>query len=288
MSGWQAAILPDGRRLHLNHGPIDLIVEAFGDDDERATAYDQATARFATLLDELVGELVGLRRPSARAPRDFAGTTARRMERAACRFSERFVTPMAAVAGAVADEVLAAMVAGRGLTRAYVNDGGDIAVHLGPGETIRAAIGGTVHGLDDRLTIRADDPVRGIATSGWRGRSHSLGIADAVTVLARDAATADVAATLIANAVDLPGHGAIERTPANALSPDSDLGDRPVTTGVGPLSRAEIETALTRGAQVADAFVQQGLIAACALFLGGATRMSGTLNRHFGKELVHG
>jgi ApbE superfamily uncharacterized protein (UPF0280 family) len=32
-----------------------------------------------------------------------------------------------------------------------------------------------------------------------------------VTVLARDAATADAAATLIANAVDLPGHPGVER-----------------------------------------------------------------------------
>ena len=30
MSGPQASLLSDGRRLHLNHGPIDLIVEAFG------------------------------------------------------------------------------------------------------------------------------------------------------------------------------------------------------------------------------------------------------------------
>ena len=34
-------------------------------------------------------------------------------------------------------------------------------------------------------------PHRGVATSGWRGRSHSLGIADSVTVVARNAAAAD-------------------------------------------------------------------------------------------------
>ncbi len=37
---------------------------------------------------------------------------------------------MAAVAGAVADHILAAMIAGRRLAKAYVNDGGDIALHL--------------------------------------------------------------------------------------------------------------------------------------------------------------
>ncbi len=96
-------------------------------------------------------------------------------------------------------------------------------------------------GLLGRAAIRAGDGIRGIATSGWRGRSHSLGIADAVTVLAATASAADAAATIIANAVDLPGHPAIARRPARALSPDSDLGTRLVTVGVGALPAAEID-----------------------------------------------
>ena len=288
MSGPQAAMLPDGRRLHLNHGPIDLIVEAFGDPRECEAARRQAIGRFATVLDELVAELAALRRPSGPVPRRFSGATARRMERATCRFASGFVTPMAAVAGAVADEVLSAAIEGRMLERAYVNDGGDIAIHLAPGESIRAAIAGTAQGLDDRLTIRSGDPVRGIATSGWRGRSHSLGIADAVTVLARDAATADAAATLIANEVDLPGHPEVRRAPASDLSPDSDLGDRLVTTDVGPLSDAEIDAALDRGLAVADRFARQGLIVSAALFLGRSSRVAGALNVHSGRELVDG
>ncbi|WP_204349766.1 hypothetical protein, partial [Klebsiella pneumoniae] len=79
------------------------------------------------------------------------------------------------------------------------------------------------------------DGIGGIATSGAQGRSFSLGIADSVTVLARDAASADAAATLIANAVDLD-HPAIRRRPARNLDPDSDLGDRLVTVGVGDLT----------------------------------------------------
>ena len=88
------------------------------------------------------------------------------------------------------------------------------------------AIAGTGNGMADRITIRSADGVRGVATSGWRGRSFSLGIADAVTVLARTGAEADAAATLIANAVDLPGNPAIKRIPAQELAPDSDLGAR--------------------------------------------------------------
>jgi ApbE superfamily uncharacterized protein (UPF0280 family) len=122
------------------------------------------------------------------------------------------------------------------------------------------------------LFVSADQAVRGIATSGWRGRSFSLGIADAVTVLADTAAMADAAATIIANAVDLPGHAAIERRPARDLAPDNDLGDRPVTVAVGALSEAEKARALERGCRAAERDLERRLIRAAALHLGGLTR----------------
>lgn len=272
-STMQCAMLPDGRRLHLNHGPIDLIVEAFGPDPDRAEAYRRAAGRFRSILDELVAELRTLR---ARAtPRTaLAGPVARRMHRAVLAHRPAFATPMAAVAGAVADEICAAMTTGATLDRAYVNNGGDVALYLAPGQRIDAAIaGGRAAG---QATVRAEDPARGLATSGWRGRSHSLGIADAVTVIARTAAEADVAATLIANAVDIPGHPAITRRPARELLPDSDLGERPVTTGVGPLDAAAIAGALDAGAGAARAMADRGLIDGAALFLGPDARLVGT------------
>jgi ApbE superfamily uncharacterized protein (UPF0280 family) len=275
MNGPQISWLPDRKRLHMNHGPIDLVVEAFGVPEEIEAGYRQAARRFETILDELVAELVELRRPSNSKPRPFAGPTARRMEEAACRFADVFITPMAAVAGSVADEMLAAMTEGRKLDRAYVNDGGDIAIYLAPGRSMKAAVAGTGNGFADRLEIRADDAVRGIATSGWRGRSFSLGIADAVTVLATDGATADVAATLIANAVDLPVHSAIRRERACDVAPDSDLGEWLVTTDVGQLGEDEIAEALERGLAVADAYRRRGLIEAAALFLCGEVCASG-------------
>jgi len=96
-----------------------------------------------------------------------------------------------------------------------------------------------------------------------------LGIADSVTVTAASAAAADVAATLIANAVDLPGHPAIRRAPANSRDPDSDLGNRPITIGVTNLSRSEIHAALSAGAAIADTMAAQGLIEGAVLFLAG-------------------
>jgi ApbE superfamily uncharacterized protein (UPF0280 family) len=204
VSGARAAWLPDGRRLHLQHGPIDLIIEASGTADEVGNAYAQAIARFQPILDELVSELPMLRLPVGGAPLPVAGPVARRMAQACARHvgarGDVFVTPMAAVAGAIADEVLSAMLEGRTLARAYVNDGGDIALHLAAGECFEIGIVAEVHRprIVAAATIEASTPVRGIATSGQGGRSFSLGIADAVTVLTGDGASADVAATLIA------------------------------------------------------------------------------------------
>jgi ApbE superfamily uncharacterized protein (UPF0280 family) len=119
------------------------------------------------------------------------------------------------------------------------------------------------------MIIESNDPTRGVATSGRHGRSFSLGIADAVTVLAPTASQADAAATIIANAVDLPGHPAIVRCPAHDLQPDSDLGARLVTRGVGELSAGEIEDALEAGAACARRLLAGGLIDGAALRLHG-------------------
>jgi ApbE superfamily uncharacterized protein (UPF0280 family) len=201
---------------------------------------------------------------------------------AACRpHGAVFVTPMAAVAGAVADHVLAAMTDAASLARAYVNDGGDIALHLAPGERLACGLVAEVADprLNGRAVIAAETPIRGIATSGRAtlgqgGRSFSLGIADAVTVFAGSAAAADVAATLIANAVDLPGHPAVRRRPAAEIDPESDLGDRAVTLAVGALSDEEIAAALERGLAAAGALRAAGLIEAAALFLRGQAEIA--------------
>src|SRR5579871_3269273 len=274
----QMRMLPDGRRLHLQDGPIDLVVEAFGAAGEVDLAYRAACARFVTVLDELCGELKFLRRQCCRDAEWPCGSVARRMVAAVMPYaSECFITPMAAVAGAVAEEILAGMVRAAKLSRAYVNDGGDIALHLTAGEKF---IVGMVERPDrsslfGSLTVTADNPVRGIATSGWRGRSFSLGIADAVTVLADRAAAADAAATIIANAVDLPDHPAIRRVPACELAPDSDLGARLVTQDVGDLSFDDIDHALSRGVATAEKLLRMGLIRGAALNLQGETRIVG-------------
>ena len=285
-----ARFLIDGKRLLLQHGPIDLIVQAFGDEAAVHAAYRAAKQRFDGLLAELCQELVLLRSPLDRTHAMPVGPVARRMAAAVAPFAQGvFITPMAAVAGAVAEEIIGVMTAAAPLTRAYVNNGGDIALHLTERQRFKI-------GLIDRpdlpslfgtTEIGAADGIRGIATSGYLGRSFSLGIAEAVTVLAPTAAMADAAATVIANAVDLPNHPAIQRVPANSLQPDSDLGAIPITRTVGALSYDDIETALGRGLLQADRLQKQGLIAAAALHLQATSRVLGSIAAKSELELAY-
>jgi ApbE superfamily uncharacterized protein (UPF0280 family) len=276
----QIRMLADRRRLHLHDGPIDLIVEGFGIPLAVEMAYQAAGARFVTVLDELCGELSYLRRACSAEAEWPRGSVARRMVAAVMPYAPQyFITPMAAVAGAVAEEILGAMVADTELSSAYVNNGGDIALHLNLGEKF---VVGMVERPDrpsllGTTTVHGANPVRGIATSGWRGRSFSMGIADAVTVLADRAAAADAAVTIIANAVDIPGHPHVLRVPACELAPDSDLGDRLVTQAVGDLTLQEVDLALQSGERTADLLLRMGLIRSAALSLQAETRVVGAL-----------
>jgi uncharacterized protein len=271
----QVRMIPGGR-LHLQDGPIDLIIGADGKPSDVERAYNAAATRFATLLDELCEELALLRAPAIPGVSRLAGTVAHRMERAVHPFAaEAFITSMAAVAGAVAEEILEAMSGAASLSRAYVNNGGDIALHLSADAafTVGLITRPDRPSLFGTTQLTAKDGISGIATSGWRGRSFSLGIADAVTVLAESASQADAAATIIANAVDLPGHASIVREPACNLQPDSDLGQLLVTREVGALSAPDIRKALERGASCARDLVQRDLIRGAALHLQGITKI---------------
>jgi ApbE superfamily uncharacterized protein (UPF0280 family) len=281
----QRAPLSDGR-WHFQHGPIDLVIGADGDASALAAAHAAAWQRFETVLTELVAELPLLRRP-VRGPCPLQGVIARRMWWACHPFHSVYITPMAAVAGAVAQELIAAY-ARDGVRRAWINNGGDIALHLAEGASVNVGVVTDISqhapfGLryrspgaprpfdtsgrtdadasdpDASFVVDASMPVRGIATSGWRGRSFSLGIADSVTVLAKTAAMADAAATIIGNAVDIDDPRVVRR-PANELKDDSDLGELLVTVDVPLLPADAVQAALVRGRRRADDLRRDGLI----------------------------
>jgi uncharacterized protein len=266
--------------MHLQHGPIDCIVRAWGRASEVDAAYAAIASVFPSVLQGLVDELPMLRTPLNDVPPLLHGLVAQRMRAACWPYRAQFITPMAAVAGSVADFLLERMCAAAPhLHKAFVNDGGDIAFHLANGESLDAgivahpqhpALAGQLH-LDANTTS-----ARGLATSGWRGRSLSLGIADAVTVLACDAAAADAAATMVANAVNVD-HLAIKRRPAQEVKDDSDLGDQKVTVAVGRLPVGAIHHALDAGAAYAEQQRQRGHLDTAILLLQGHSRVIGTL-----------
>ena len=261
----------DAQRWHFQHGPIDLVIGADGDAAAVASAHEAAWQRFEQVLPELVQELPQLRLAVSSNAADcpLQGPVARRMWQACQPFANDFITPMAAVAGSVAQEIIACYQR-PGIARAWVNNGGDIAMHLTPGQSLKVGLYADIARLDvaqlqDQLlldgqfSVEAAMPVRGVATSGWRGRSFSMGIADSVTVLARTAAQADAAATVIANAVNV-NDARVQRAPAASLKDDSDLGQRLVTTGVPPLAPALVLQALQAGLATARALQSEGLI----------------------------
>ncbi len=269
----QRAPLPD-MRWHFQHGPIDIVIGADGEADALRSAHEAAWQRFRTILEELVAELPRLRSAVRAGSCPLHGPVARRMWSACSPYCAQFITPMAAVAGAVAQE-LVAHYRRPGVQRAWVNNGGDIALHLAAGQTVRVGLyadlarfdaGELLAGIrtDGWFDVTHDDPVRGVATSGWRGRSFSLGIADSVTVLARSAAEADAAATMIANAANVDDERIVRR-PACELTDDSDLGELPVTVEVPRLDRVTVRRALRAGLQRARALRDAGLIGSCAL-----------------------
>ncbi len=261
----------DAQRWHFQHGPIDLVISADGDAAALASAHAAAWQRFEQVLPELVQELPQLRQAVSSKATDcpLKGPVARRMWQACRPYAMDFITPMAAVAGSVAQEIIACYQR-PGIARAWVNNGGDIAVHLSPRQSLKVGLYADIARLDvaqlqDQLlldgqfSVEAAMPVRGVATSGWRGRSFSMGIADSVTVLARTAAQADAAATVIANAVNV-NDARVQRAPAASLKDDSDLGQRLVTINVPPLPPALVLQALQAGLATARALQSEGLI----------------------------
>ena len=277
MNGPVHARLSDGR-WHFQHGPIDLVIGADGNAAAVDAAIQDCWAAFGEVLPTLVAELPQLRSPCTPALR-LTGPVAQRMARACAPFADgfgQFITPMAAVAGAVADHLIRCF-RRPGVARAYINNGGDIALVLTEGQSFDIGLVADLDAprLDGALRIAAHDPARGVATSGWRGRSFSFGIADAVTVLAADAAAADAAATIVANHVNVDAPG-IERAPADSLRDDTDLGSRLVTVRVPPLAPALVDAALARGAAFARRCLERGLIHAALLTLQGRSRILDT------------
>lgn len=263
-------VLPDGRVL-IDYGPVTMVVLA-----ERGGAPDVELCRsaFAVVDDELrslSGALDMLRRyPKEVDPRELRGT-ARVMADAVLATGDPMLTPMAAVAGAMADAAADHLFA-NGAERAVANNGGDVAIRLREGTSINVGVCTDLASGAVARTVRltAAHGIGGVATSGLGGRSLTTGIASGVTVFARRCADADALATLLADRsfIDVP---TVVRERAGAVDPDSDIADQLVVLSVGELADDERRRALGQVMREARAQHERGGMAACIATVQGMT-----------------
>lgn len=111
------------------------------------------------------------------------------------------VGPMAAVAGVMA-QCAAEAALKAGAPEAIVENGGDI--YLKAAEPVLIALNAGTAKLSNRLAFSLeseDTPISICSSSGLMGHSKSLGKCDLATVVAKDAALADAAATQASNLV---------------------------------------------------------------------------------------
>jgi ApbE superfamily uncharacterized protein (UPF0280 family) len=209
---------------------------------------------------------------------------AARMIESVMAVGDEDLTPMAAVAGTIADAV-ADHLCERGMTKVVVDNGGDVAVRLGGREAVTVGIRPAVEEseISHVISLGPEAHSWGIATSGLGGRSFTRGIASAATVVARNASLGDAAATAVANAsfVDDP---LVFRRPARELDPCTDIPDLPVTVKVGRLGDEKKALAVANAIQKANELIHREVILGAFVSVQGMTGMT----EFFEHALVHG
>ena len=234
-------VLDDGR-VFVDYGPASMVITARCGGEWLTQLACEAFPVIREALAEIARDLPLLRQYPKDA--DFSGLEGmpRVMAEAVLATGEGTLTPMAAVAGTVADTV-ADWLYLRGADFVAVNNGGDIALRLGPGRQMRMGILPDLDGgITQVVTILPEHGIGGVCTSGLGGRSLTRGIARSVSVFSRRCAQADACATHLANCsfVQSPR---VHTCRAGELEPESDIADLIIVRGVDALTEEEI----TRG-----------------------------------------
>lgn len=248
------------------YGPMRLVIRAWNKGQPLLAPARQAAVDAFGYLERIARWRPLLSRPWPQIedlpPDEMAG----RMVNSVKAIGDADLTPMAAVAGTIADAV-ADRLFEQGATRVIVDNGGDIAIRLFGEETATVGIRPQVTNpmISHLIQLDAVRPAWGVTTSGLGGRSFTRGIASAVTVLAASAAAADAASTAIANACFVENEN-IRQIPAELIDPNTDLAGIPVTVSVGELSRAEIKAAIEKALHRAEDLIARGVILGALIY----------------------
>jgi hypothetical protein len=267
MSYEQSIALLDEETILAECGPMRLAIRAWQDNRpqialcrqaaEASFAYLEAVAKHRVVLSDFVRNIRDLPENGL----------AQRMIESVRAIGDMDLTPMAAVAGTIADGV-ADWLFGRGPTKVVVDNGGDIAIRLAAGETATVGIRPQINGSDISHIAYLDERRLswGVTTSGRGGRSFTRGIASAVTVIAENASIADAAATAIANACIVAASNIVQ-IPAEQIDPNTDLKGVAVTIDVGPLSVDKKIQAVQTALSKADILCRQKCIVGALIAL---------------------
>jgi len=260
MSFEQSIELIDVETVLAECGPMRLAIRAWKDNRpqqelgrqaaEVSFTYLEAVAKHQAVLSKLAEDIQSL-------PED---DLAKRMVESVRAVGDIDLTPMAAVAGTIADAV-ADWLFNRGSTKVVVDNGGDISIRIAANETVAVGIRPQITSLDLSHVANLDDrqPSWGVTTSGRGGRSFTRGIASAVTVIADNASIADAAATSIANACFVEDDSIVQ-IPAEQMDLNTDLKGVNVTVDVGLLSPGKKIQAVQTALSKADTLCRQKLI----------------------------
>jgi len=259
-------------KVYVEYGPVQMVVEATCHQQPMPNKLHEAAIMVPEILNSLVGVLQYAKKrwPLLADVGDLdMPEVLRRMLNSVASTHDETLTPMAAVAGTFAD-IVADYLAENGATKVIVNNGGDIAVRLESGESTVIGIAPRSGGASPTHFIRLDSnsKVGGVTTSGFGGRSLTLGVADATVAVACNASVADACSTLIANHtyVVCPQ---VQRRLACEIDPQSDIADMWVTTQVNNLPEWAVDEALASGISKAIDLIEEKVLSGSVVFVGG-------------------
>jgi ApbE superfamily uncharacterized protein (UPF0280 family) len=276
----QSIAFIDDESVLAECGPMRLVIRAWKGAEPQIDLVREAAAKSFLYLERVAGFRSELSQPFSELKVQPPDGLALEMVDSVAIIGDDDLTPMAAVAGTIADAV-ANWLFEQGVTKVIVDNGGDIAVRLAEGESVTVGVRPRVTSrhISHVINLDSDRTAWGVTTSGVGGRSLTRGIASAVTVLSTKASVADAGATAIANACFVEDDRIIQ-LPAAKIDPTSDLKDMLVTTEVGPLSSEKILAAINSARRKADDLSQKGIIDGAFIALGSVYKMAGSMQRY--------
>ena len=269
-------------------GPMRLVIRAWKGSEPQIDLMHRAAEKSIAYLERIARFRRELSRPFPEIRVPLQDVLAAEMVNSVGRIGDPDLTPMAAVAGTIADAV-ANWLFEKGSTRVIVDNGGDIAVRIAAGETVTVGVRPDIRSSAISHVLRLDSRRHfwGVTTSGFGGRSFTRGIASGVTALAPCASFADAASTAIANACFVESEN-IKQIPAERLDPDTDLAGIPVTVDIGNLSRSQFLAAFERALRRAEDLVGRGVIFGALICRDDLFSMTSSLKKFICKSVTGG